>query len=62
MHTRSKRYVRRQRGRRQAAERRTRANPGSAQPVASAHTENRLAFQVAAGMKKRWPNVLPFSI
>jgi hypothetical protein len=31
-------------------------------PVLSVRPENRLAFQVAAGMNKRWPNVLPFSV
>jgi hypothetical protein len=56
MHTRSKRYVRRQRGRQRAAERRAQAKTRR-----QAHGENRLAFQVAAGMKKRWPNVPPFS-
>jgi hypothetical protein len=34
----------------------------SGKPVSSALMENRLAFRVAAGMKKRWPSVLPFSI
>lgn len=56
MHTRSKRYVRRQRGRQRAAERRTRAKP-----VSPVRMEDRLAFKAAAGMKKRWPNALPFS-
>jgi hypothetical protein len=57
MHTRSKRYVRRQRGRQKAADRRAHAKYAP-----STRSENRLAFQVAAGLKKRWPNVLPFSI
>ena len=57
MHTRSKRYVRRQRGRQKAADRRAHAKF-----TPPTRPENRLAFQVAAGMKKRWPNVLPFSI
>jgi len=31
-------------------------------PSYRSERKNRLAVQVAAGMKKRWPNVLPFSI
>ena len=57
MHTRSKRYVRRLRGRQRAADRRTQSKP-----VVAVRTENRLAFQVAAGMKRRWPNAVPFSV
>ncbi|QHO76900.1 hypothetical protein ACH79_33955 [Bradyrhizobium sp. CCBAU 051011] len=62
MHTRSKRYVRRQRGRQKAADRRAHAKYAPSTYAPSTRPENRLAFQVAAGLKKRWPNVLPFSI
>src|SRR2546430_4552241 len=48
VHTRSKRYLRRQRARMRAAKRRAASNP----PTFPGY-ENRLALQVAAGIKKR---------
>jgi len=52
MHTRSKRYVRRHRARLRAQRR------ASLKPF---QCEDRLARQIAAGMKKRWPETSGYS-
>jgi hypothetical protein len=48
MHTRSKRYLRRHRARLRAQRR------ASLKPF---QCEDRLAWQIAVGMKKRWPEI-----
>jgi hypothetical protein len=54
MHTRSKRYLRRHRARMRAAQARS-----PSKPISSLRYENRFALQIAAGMKKRWPEIVP---
>ena len=58
MHTRSKRYLRRHRARLRAQRR------ASLKPFASLmpfQCEDRLARQIAVGMKKRWPEMSGYS-
>jgi hypothetical protein len=52
MHTRSKRYLRRHRARLRAQRR------ASLKPF---QCEDRLAQQIAVGMKKRWPEIAGYS-
>jgi hypothetical protein len=52
MHTRSKRYLRRHRARLRAQRR------ASLKPF---QCEDRLALQIAVGMKKRWPEIAGYS-
>lgn len=52
MHTRSKRYLRRHRARLRAQRR------ASLKPF---QCEDRLAQQIAVGMKKRWPEITGYS-
>ena len=55
MHTRSKRYLRRHRARLRAQRR------ASLKPFQCEAGEDRLAQQIAVGMKKRWPEMSGYS-
>ena len=60
MHTRSKRYIRRHRARLRA-QRRASLKPFQCASLKPFQCEDRLARQIAVGMKKRWPEMSGYS-